>query len=232
MAERDGLFLHEEIMLLALRDDEGTVASGTMYTYGLGGAILAELLLGERIRVVTPKKTPLVESVRFDRFDDPILDECLTKLRDAKKRASLQTWVSRFVGIRKLRHRIAERLATRGILRVDTGKVLGIFSRKIYPEVDAGPEKRIISRLRRVIFQGVSEIDPRTVALVSLAHHTGLLRVVFDKKELKAEKVRIERIMNGDLTGKATKQAIEAMQAAVMVACIMPAIMVATTVHH
>jgi hypothetical protein len=232
MAERDDLFLHEEIMLLALRDEKGTIASGTTYNYGLGGAILAELLLGERIRVVTPKKTPLVEPVGFDRFGDPVIDECLEKIRNTKKRASLQTWVSRFVGVKKLHHRIAERLAERGILRVDTGKVLGIFSRKIYPEVDGGPEDRIISRLRRVIFQGASDVDPRTVTLVSLAHHTGLLKVVFDKKELKAEKDRLEKIMNGDLSGKATKQAIEAMQAAVMVACIVPVIITTTTVHH
>ena len=57
MTDRDELFLHEKIMLLALQDEKGTLESGTMYTYGLGGAILAELLLGERIRVVTPKKT-------------------------------------------------------------------------------------------------------------------------------------------------------------------------------
>ncbi len=232
MTDRDELFLHEKIMLLALRDEEGTVESGTMYNYGLGGAILAELLLGERIRVVTPKKTPLVELVRFNRFGDPVIDECLEKIRDAKKRASLQTWVSRFVGIKNLRHRIAEGLAKRGILRVDTGKVLGIFSRKIYPEVDPGPEKRIIGQLRRAIFQGASDIDPRTVTLISLAYHTGLLRNVFGKKEVKAAKARLEKIMNGDLTGKAAKEAIEAMQAVVLVACILPAIMVSTTVTH
>ena len=56
MAERDGLFLHEEIMLLTLLDDKGTAAWGTQYSFGMGGAILAELLLDERIRVVTPKR--------------------------------------------------------------------------------------------------------------------------------------------------------------------------------
>ena len=232
MTDRDELFLHEKIMLLALQDEKGTIESGTMYTYGLGGAILAELLLGERIRVVTPKKTPLAEAVGFESFGDPVIDECLTMIRNAKKRASLQTWVSRFVGIKNLRHRIAEGLAKRGILRVDTGKVLGIFSRKIYPEVDPGPEKRIIAELRRAIFQGASDIDPRTVTLISLAYHTGLLRIVFGKKEVKAAKVRLEKIMNGDLTGKAAKEAIEAMQAVVLVACILPAIMTATTVTH
>ena len=231
MANRDRLFLHEEILLLALRDEKGTVASGTMFTFGMGGAILAELLLEERIRVVQPKKTPLAELQRSAKLGDPVVDECLQKIRDAKKRASLQTWVSRFANVKKLKHRVAERLCTRGILRADQDKILGIFTRKIYPEIDSGPEKRVVERLRRAIFENGKEVDPRTVTLVSLAHHTGLLKVTFDKKRLKARKERIEKIMNGDLTGKATKQAIEAMQAAVTVACVMPALMVATT-HH
>jgi hypothetical protein len=48
---------------------------------------------------------------------------------------------------------------------------------------------------------------------------------------LKARKTRIEQIINGEMTGKAAQEAIQAMQAAVMVACIMPAIMT-TTMHH
>ena len=230
MTRGDELFLHEEIMLLALRDEQGTVASGTNYTYGLAGAVLSELLLTERIHVVTPKRKPLVEALSFDRLGDPVLDECLEKIRTAKRRASLQTWVERFVNIKRLRHRVAERLATRGILRVDEDKILGIFSRKVYPERDPGPEKRIVERLRRVIFGTGSEVDARTVTLLSLAHHTGLLKVNFDKKELKQRKKRIEKIMNGDLTAKATKQAIEAREAAVLVAVVMPALM-ATTIH-
>jgi hypothetical protein len=232
MVTRDRLFLHEEILLLALRDAKGTVVSGTTYTFGMGGAILAELLLEERIRVVQPKKTPLAELQRSAKMGDPVIDECLQKVRDARKRASLQTWVSRFSNVKNLRHRVAARLCARGILRADTDKILGIFTRKIYPEIDPGPEKRIVGRLHRAIFENGREVDPRTVTLVSLAHHTGLLKATFDKKKLKGRKERLEKIMNGDLTGKATKQAIEAMQAAVMVACVMPAIMASTTVHH
>ena len=47
-------------------------------------------------------------------------------------------------------------------------------------------------------------------------------------KEIKQRKKRIEQIVNGEIAGKATKEAIDAMQAAVMVACIMPAIMMTT----
>ncbi len=232
MSQTGRLFLHEEVLLLALRDDEGTPVSGTMYNFGMGGAILAELLLEERIRVVQPKKTALAELHRSTKLGDSVIDECLEKVRTAKRRAALQTWVSRFANVKQLRHRAAVGLCNRGILRADRDKVLLIFSRKIYPEIDPGPERRVVERLRKAIFGNAKEVDPRTVTLVSLAHHTGLLKATFGKKEMKGRRARVEKIMNGDLTGKATRQAIEAMQAAVMVACVMPAVLTTATMHH
>lgn len=61
-----------------------------------------------------------------------------------------------------------------------------------------------------------------TVVLLSLVNSTGLLKVVFDKKKLIGRKVHIKQIVNGEITGKA---ATETIQAAVMVACIMPTLM-------
>ena len=45
------LYLHEEIMLLPLRDGDGAVEFGSRYNYARGGAILAELFLAGRISV-------------------------------------------------------------------------------------------------------------------------------------------------------------------------------------
>jgi len=126
---------------------------------------------------------------------------------------------------------VAQQLCRRGILRAAEDKVLLIFTRKIYPEVNPEPERKLIERLRQAIFTESRDVDPRTVVLVSLANNTGLLKAVFDNKKLKGRKARIEEIINGEITGKAAKEAIEAMQAAVMVACIMPAIMT-TTISH
>jgi hypothetical protein len=95
--------------------------------------------------------------------------------------------------------------------------------------VDPGPEQELIEKMRAAIFSEIQDIDPEIVVLVSLAHSAGLLKIVFDKKELKGRKKRIEEISNGEITGKATQDAIQAMQAAIMVASIMPAI-IATTV--
>jgi hypothetical protein len=127
---------------------------------------------------------------------------------------------------------VAEQLAKRRILRIDEDKVLWIFTRKIYPEVDPQPERELIERLRQAIFGDGAEIDPRTVVLLSLANSADLLKLAFDKKQLKSRKARIEQVVNGELTGKAANEAIQAMHAAVMVACIMPAIMVSTSATH
>ena len=231
MTIQNALFLHEEIMLLALRDEQGTIATGTMYQYAIGAAVLAELLLNKRIAVEQSRRKKLVNLVSSKPLGEPLIDQCLEKISNAKRRASLQTWVSRFAGVKNLKHRVARQLCRRGILRAAEDKVLLIFTRKIYPEVNPEPERKLIERLRQAIFTDSRDVDPRTVVLVSLANSTGLLKVVFDKKKLKGRKARIEEIINGEITGKAAKEAVEAMQAAVMVACIMPAIMT-TTISH
>ena len=230
MSTQDNLYLHEEIMLLALRNEEGTIAAGPTYQYAIGAAALAELLLNQRIAVDQSGKRKLVNLVSSIPFDEPLLDQCLEKVTTAKRRAALQTWVSRFASVKNLKHLVARQLCKRGILRADEDKVLLIFTRKIYPEVNPEPERELIERLRHAIFTDAADVDSRTVVLVSLAKAAGLLKVPFDKKMLKTRKARIEQIVNGEITGKAAREAIQAMQAAVMVAVIMPAIMT-TTIH-
>ena len=129
------LYLHEEIMLLALRDEEGTVDFGSMYGYALGGAILAELLLAGRISVDEGTRK-LVNLVSDEPIGEPIIDEFLRKISTAKRRAVLQNWVSSFSSLKNLHHRIAQGLCDRGILRADEDKILLIFRRKIYPEIN------------------------------------------------------------------------------------------------
>jgi Golgi phosphoprotein 3 len=232
MKSKDDLFLHEEILLLALKDNSGTLASGTHYQYALAGAVLAELLLNQRLSVEEQKKKKYARIESSTLLGDPVIDECLNKVVTAKKRQQLQTWVSRFSGVKDLKNRVAQQLVNRGILRIEEDKVLLLFKRKLYPEFNPEPERKLIKRLHEALFSEESDIDPRTVVLLSLANSAYLLKVIFDKKELKARKQRIEKIVNGELSGKATKEAIEAMQAAIMVAVIIPSIVAASTASH
>jgi Golgi phosphoprotein 3 len=229
MTRNDPLSLPEEVLLLALHDEKGTVAMDSTYQYAIGGAALAELLMRERIRLDTSKKK-LVHLVNAKPLGDPLLDECLLKLSNSRKPASAQTWVSRFAGVKNLKHRLAKQLCDRGILKTDRDKVMLLFSRRIYPEIDSRPEQALVGRLRQAIFTESNQLDPRTVVLVALADSASLLKNVFDKKELKTRKDRIARIVEGEAMAEATKEAIEAVQAAVMIASITP-IIVSTATH-
>ncbi|MCP5114747.1 MAG: hypothetical protein GY953_28290, partial [bacterium] len=55
------LYLHQELLLMALHDEKGTIDwKASQYAFAVGGALLAELFLAEVIRVA-PGKKPLVE---------------------------------------------------------------------------------------------------------------------------------------------------------------------------
>ena len=225
MVNTDELRLYEEILLLALKDEEGTIACGSMYNYALGGAVAAELLLSKRIEVEdSRRKLVSVSVVDGEPIGDAILDEWLLKMGSGKRRKSVQAWVEKIANSRDLKNRISIQLCSKGILKMDEDKILFIFTRRIYPEINPEPERRIIGRLYNAIFSETNDIEVRTVVLLSLAKSANILPMIFDKHELKQRKKRIDQVVNGDLVGKATKEAIDAMQAAVMICCIMPAI--------
>jgi hypothetical protein len=216
------LYLHEEIMLLALHDNKGTAALGSMHQYALAGAILAELLLAERVSVEQGNKK-LVNIASDEPFGEPLIDECFGRIITAKRRARAQTWVQRFAYTKKLHHRVAQGLCTRGILRVDEDTVLLFFHRNVYPEIDPKPERMLIQRLEEAIFGDDDCLDPRTSVLVSLADSAHLLTIPFNKKDLRSRKKRIQQISNGHMMGEATKSAVQAAEAAMLAAAIMPA---------
>ena len=215
---KTGLHLHEQLMLLALRDEKGTLHSKAgMYQFALGGAILSELLLAGCIEIEEGKKGK-VSLLRVKRLHEPLLDECLDLIASAKRERTASNWVHRFAKVKRLRHRVAEGLSRRGILRNKETKVLLFFTRKVYPEVDPAPERQVRERLRRAIFGEAKTLKPETGVLVALAHGTGLLRIHFERKELKKRKHRLDQIVKGDMVGKATRQAVQAAQAAAMAA--------------
>ena len=147
------LFLHEELMLLALRDEEGTIEPGAMLTHAIAGAALAELMLHERINVEESRwtKSKLANPVSLEPIGEPLLDECLALIGKAGRRAAIQSWVSRIAAMKDLCKCVAWQLCARGILRADKEKVLFIFNREVYPELDPEPERELRERLHEAI---------------------------------------------------------------------------------
>ncbi len=218
----DKLYFYEEILLLALKDETG-VASVEFLELSIAGAIMADLLMAQRIVVEKTKKAH-VTVIDEQALNDPVIDVCFDMIKAHKKGLSMDVWVSRLSEIRELFHKAANRLCERGILKADKDKILLFFSRRIYPEINPIPEKKLIRQLQTAIFSESRDVDPRIVVLIALAQGLDLLKVTFGLKEIKARKDRIENIINGEVTGKAVKEVIESCHNAAMMAIILPAV--------
>lgn len=123
---------------------------------------------------------------------------------------------------------IAQGLCKKGILREEEANILWIFKTKRYPEVNPEPERALLDRIKTAIFTDKENVDERTSILISLSYRSNLLSIAFSSKDLRKNKKRIEKIINGELIGKTTDEVIKAAQAAVFMITIMPAITAST----
>lgn len=230
MNHDDHLYLYEQLMLLMLRDDSGRMESHTEnYQLALGGALLADLMLAGTIRIDSGDKRE-VRVVETKHPRDPLLRECIDLVSDHKRPLAAADWVSHFGGLKRLRHRVAEGLCRRGILKVDAEQVLFFFTRAVYPTIDAEPEQHLVERLREAVLGNAREIDSDISLLVALAKATDLLRIHFGKAELEVRERRIEEIARGELAGSVTAAAVQAAAEAAQ-AAVMSAIIASTVIY-
>ncbi len=222
----ENLWLQEELLLIALHDEKGTLHNqASMLPYPLGAALLTELLLAERIALSADKR-PFVEITSDAPLNHQLIDECLVRIAESRKRARVDAWVNRFAGVKNLRHRVAVDLCRLGVLTEDEDRVLWLFKRRLYPQRDERVEQALIARLERAIFED-GELDSRTALLISLADSADLLKIPFNRKRLKGRKQRIKAINAGEPLGAASRAAIEAVHAAIVASTA--ATMIATT---
>ncbi len=173
-SSRSDLHLHEQLLLLALRQRNGIVDNSSLFRTTLGAAILAELAFDGWIRIDEGRKG-LVDAIdsRPDQVGDEILDEALALVRESKRRRAT-TWISAFASLKRMTHRTAEGLCNRGILRSEEARTLRFFPYKVYPTVDTDTEHRLIAEIGGAA-TGDGEVDLRPGVIVSLAHATRLL---------------------------------------------------------
>ncbi|NQZ04262.1 GPP34 family phosphoprotein [Idiomarina sp.] len=218
--------LYQAVMLLALSEERGTM-NGAYVEYATAAALLSELLMHERIAIETDNKNK-VSVVDDASTDDALLDEALGQIKSAKRQRKLQDWVQKLGQLKDLKHKVAQSLVDAHIVAAEKEKVLWLFERRVYPELNPEPEQQIREAMRSAVMSD-DEVEPRVAILVALANSAKLLPQVFTKQELKQRKKRIEQLEKGEMVSAAAKQAVAAIEAAVMVAAIMPAITAAST---
>jgi hypothetical protein len=192
------MLLAEELLLLLLDDEKGTV-SATAADAGLAGALLLDLAdtgrLDEGVMRVGSEPPEPALAAAWRAIDEP---------KPAKH------WVSKLPGkLKPIKGTIAEGLVARGVLDERRHKTLGLFSSTRYPELDPGPETELRARVRSVLVDG-AEPDARTVSLLGLLVPLDLVKRVVERDERKAARARAKALAERGPVGDAVRSAVEA----------------------
>jgi hypothetical protein len=216
------MLLAEDLLLLLTDDGTGKLAaSSTAVDVALGGALLVELTLMQRVDVAGSD-----EQVREGRLvvrnpdptDDALLDEALSILvrKEGKKPQNVVASLGK-----RVRVRLYERLVAGGVLRAEDDRILGIFPTHRWPSNDAAHESAVRAGLLTALREGTTS-EARTGALISLLLALGVVHKTVDPAAVGLSKMELnanaKRIAEGDWAAKAVRQAIASMNAAVIAA--------------
>ncbi|WP_350273957.1 GPP34 family phosphoprotein [Kribbella sp. HUAS MG21] len=212
------MLIAEDLLLLLYDDATGKPIAGSPgLDYALAGAVLIELTMQRKLDITTEGKPGRLEVLDGAPTGDPILDERLAYVvgKPGKKPKDQLGKLSKH-----LRDQLLARLAERGILQADQGKVLGLFPVTRWPARDARHEQEVRTRLTGVLIQGLAP-DERTGALIALLSALNAVpKVVTDAVDKRALKQRAKEIAESDWAAEAVKKAVAEMQAAVTTAIV------------
>lgn len=210
------LDLTEELLLLALNEEKGTVilAASMTLPFGLAGALLMGLLQAGLVRI---EGKALVAESRGPSGDD-LFDEIIGMIRASKRPCGLEHWVGK-IGRSggKIRNRLLARLVEKRILTKEDRRLLWLFPSSRYPQSDPRPEYDLRQRVRSEIL-GDRPLAERTAALISLIYACDLVGVVFEKGERREARKRAKEICRSQPVGSAVARTVAAVRAAVIAA--------------
>jgi hypothetical protein len=209
----------EGLLLLALDDAKGS-AGTTPTDPGLAGALLVDLGRAGAL-LVEGKELHPVGGVAVEH---PVLARAHAVIAASSKPRTAKSWVGRLPReLKPLTETVAGPLVDRGVLTEQRTKVLGLFPSTRFPEADPGPERQLRARLRDELVAGRAP-DERDALLIGLLEPLGLLTSLVDRKERRVARSRAKEIAEQGVAGSAVSDAVRDIQAAVMVAVVIPAV--------
>ena len=204
--------LAEDLFLLADDDASGQLLiEHTYLDLGLGGALLLDLVLRDRVTLVDAH----VAVVDPTPTDDGLLDAALSAIVGEPKAHEPDYWVRHLA--RKARRAVEDRLVASGVLRLDDHRVFGFIPVHRTPQADGRIEHELVDHLHDAVVLG-HPASPETAALASLALAVGLERHLFPRCDQRAIQDRMVEIAEGRWVGEAVSQAIGAVNAALGIA--------------
>ncbi|MBW8481781.1 GPP34 family phosphoprotein [Actinomadura parmotrematis] len=156
----------DEVLLLALHASGGRPPGGGPLGPALGAALLAELALAGRVKIVAGR----VAVAAGDPTGDAELDAALARVAAAPERDAAR-WAAE-LGDGALRGRLAETLVEGGMVAAEEHWVDGVLASSGHPELNPRPRREVAARLAAA--RG-GRPDDRTAALLAVAAAAGLV---------------------------------------------------------
>lgn len=219
------LLLTEELMLLALDDEKGTIVphAGTSLDFGLAGAVLIELKRAGLIRIENHKVIPADGLSASDQISgEPLLDTCWQQIRKAHISHTVRYWISRLGGkMHPLRAELIDGLVRKGILEKKAGRVLWLFKSSRYPMVNSAYENRLRARIRAIVLEN-HQPDMKEYVLLALIKACSLLPELFpDAKEQQTAIGQMDSLLASNQYAEAIDEAVQEIQQMILNVAIM-----------
>ena len=198
--------LGEDLALLSIRPDNGTITTKSRLGYGLRGSELVRLAASGRVGI-TGDRIVVLDS---QPTGDAQLDAALASLAGARRPPRPKTWVGH-PGSQIVDTYLA-RLAAAGAIREDRRTLLGFIPAVRWRIADTARAADARTRLD-AIARATGPVDTAQAAFAGLASASGLGPVLYPGMARRHLRKRLEQIAKGELTQPAT-QAGQAAQAA------------------
>lgn len=181
------LSLADQLLLLALDDEKGTVPTSVR----IGGALAAALIMDLIRRGV----------LALDEGDDFVvaevprglpqpLEAAARTIHDAEPRRGVSVWILRLPNeLKPIRARVAAPLVARGILSEQRSNLLGLVARTSYPEANSSFERALREGLRGALMDQREPTEDETL-LMPLLHSLNLVAPLVSKGERQEAKTR------------------------------------------
>ncbi|MBD2777871.1 GOLPH3/VPS74 family protein [Iningainema tapete] len=206
-------YIAQELMLLAVHDEKGSIVSSATQSlpYGLIGAVLLELVLQGKLISEDGKLFVVNATTTGDEF----FDDCLNEILTARRNRDARFWVTHLVRkFRGFQYAVLSNLVELGVLKQEKHRVLGLFSVQRYTMINPRAKHVIVDRVRSSVLNK-TKLDSRTVSLISLIKACNLTNYLFAPEERKQARQRIAEIVSGELVGNAVSETVASVQAAV-----------------
>ncbi|HEY3261168.1 MAG TPA: GPP34 family phosphoprotein [Pseudonocardiaceae bacterium] len=202
--------LAEDLFLLAVHKATGRLLIPATYLdLGLGGALLLDLVLRERVALADAHVTV----VDPQPVGDSLLDAALATIAGEAKAREPEYRVRHLA--KGARAAVQGRLVAAGVLDMDEDRVLGLIPVHHVHQADDRIEHELMDHLSDAVVLS-HPASRETAAVVSLALAVGLERHLFPRSDRRAIRQRMQQVAAGSAgawVGVAVKHAIDAVNA-------------------